>query len=59
MVVPKQGRAFREFVIEYHEIGDENYLVQDRNGKYLPLVDPTSEHTDRADGPSTTAVNRS
>ena len=33
--------AFREFVLYYHEIGDENYQLLDRTGNFVPLVDPT------------------
>ena len=34
------GKSFREFVIFYHEIGDEAFTdIRDRGGKKLPLVD--------------------
>ncbi len=42
VVVPEEGEAFREFVIFYHEVGDENYLVLDDENHPLPLVDPTT-----------------
>lgn len=34
------GPAFREFAIYYHEIGDEHYAHLDRDGRFVPLVDP-------------------
>ena len=42
VVVPGDGAAFREFVVVYHEIGDETYLVKDADDHDLPLVDPTT-----------------
>jgi manganese oxidase len=34
------GKSFREFVIFYHEIGDEGFTdIRDRDNKKLPLVD--------------------
>jgi len=36
---PKQ-QAFREFALLYHEIGNETYQLTDRNGAFIPLVDP-------------------
>ena len=33
-------RSFREYVLYYHEVGDESYQPLDRNGQFLPLVDP-------------------
>jgi len=35
------GSPFREFVLYYHEIGNESYQVLDRSGSFIPLVDPT------------------
>jgi FtsP/CotA-like multicopper oxidase with cupredoxin domain len=34
------ARAFREFALYYHEIGHENYQLLQRDGSYVPLVDP-------------------
>ena len=34
------GKSFREFVIMYHEIGDEAFTdIRDKDGKKLPLID--------------------
>jgi FtsP/CotA-like multicopper oxidase with cupredoxin domain len=35
-----QGHDFREFVLYYHEIGDENTQILDRSDQHVPLVDP-------------------
>ncbi|HEU5001234.1 MAG TPA: multicopper oxidase domain-containing protein [Actinomycetota bacterium] len=40
VVVPPDAGAFREFVLYYHEIGDENYQLLDRSDNFIPLVDP-------------------
>lgn len=40
VVVPPHAPAFREFVLYYHEIGDENYQLLDRSGNFVPQVDP-------------------
>jgi len=40
VVHPPRGPAFREFTIYYHEVGNEAYQVTDRNGAFVPLVDP-------------------
>ena len=40
VVVPPHAPAFREFVLYYHEIGDENYQLVDRSGNFVPQVDP-------------------
>jgi hypothetical protein len=54
IIVPPSGPAFREFVLMYHEIGDENYDgILDGNGRTLPVVDEVSE-TYR---PSSRAIN--
>ena len=38
------GRAdFREFALFYHEIGDENYQVLDRDGEFVPARRPVHE----------------
>jgi manganese oxidase len=34
------GSDFREFVLYYHEIGDESYVFADRAGGSVPIVDP-------------------
>ena len=33
-------RDFREYVVAYHEVGDESYQPLDRKGEFVPLVDP-------------------
>lgn len=43
MIQPPTGSAFREFALYYHEVGDENYAHLDRNGLFIPLVDPYTE----------------
>jgi len=40
---------FREFVLYYHEVGNEAYQVLDRSGAFVPLVDPLT-HAYRPDG---------
>ncbi|MDQ6928183.1 MAG: multicopper oxidase domain-containing protein, partial [Actinomycetota bacterium] len=49
MVRPTDGPAFREFVLDYHELGDESYQLVDRNNQFVPLVDPIT-HAYRPDG---------
>ncbi|HUQ40064.1 MAG TPA: multicopper oxidase domain-containing protein [Acidimicrobiales bacterium] len=52
--VVEPGRpAFREFVLIYHEIGNENYQLRDHAGDAVPLVDPFSS----AYRPASRAVN--
>ncbi|MFQ5794831.1 MAG: multicopper oxidase domain-containing protein [Candidatus Bipolaricaulia bacterium] len=34
------GSDFREFAIVYHEVGTERFRHFDRNGQFVPLVDP-------------------
>jgi hypothetical protein len=34
------GSDFREFALYYHEIGNENYLLLDKNDHEVPQVDP-------------------
>ena len=41
VVVAPGTSDFREFVLYYHEIADENYQIIDRRGQFIPLVDPT------------------
>ncbi len=40
MVVGADGSDFRETVLYYHEIGNENYQFLNKAGGLLPLVDP-------------------
>ncbi|MDP8928011.1 MAG: multicopper oxidase domain-containing protein, partial [Actinomycetota bacterium] len=47
------GSDFREFTLVYHEIGHENYQLLDRNGAFVPLVDPLT----RAYRPGARALN--
>ena len=35
-----QNRAFREYVLYYHEVGNELYQGLNAQGSFLPLVDP-------------------
>ncbi|RME42862.1 MAG: hypothetical protein D6796_13835, partial [Caldilineae bacterium] len=37
------GVDFREFVILFHEIGDEDYKILDKNGDKLPVIDPLTK----------------
>lgn len=54
IIVPPDQPAFREFVLMYHEIGDENFDgILDRNGRTLPVTDDITE-TYR---PSSRAIN--
>ena len=39
-ISPPKSPPFREFVLYYHEIGTEKYQLLDRNGAFIPLVDP-------------------
>jgi FtsP/CotA-like multicopper oxidase with cupredoxin domain len=39
-IVPPQGSHFREFVIFYHEVGNERYRLLDRAGAPVTQVDP-------------------
>jgi FtsP/CotA-like multicopper oxidase with cupredoxin domain len=34
------GKTLREYVLYYHEIGNESYQILDGSGHYVPLVDP-------------------
>ncbi len=44
MIVPGNGKkAFREYAIMMHEIGDEEADVLDRNDDPLPVVDPLTD----------------
>jgi manganese oxidase len=48
-----QGKAFREFVLFYHEIGDEAYQLVDKAGQFTPIADPIT----RAYRPDGRALN--
>src|SRR5215470_11346117 len=39
-IVPPEGSHFREFVIFYHEIGNERYRLLDRTGAPVTQIDP-------------------
>jgi multicopper oxidase len=53
VIQPSGGPSFREFVLLYHEIGDEDYRVLDAADKQLPQVDPTTS----AYRPGSRAIN--
>lgn len=40
VVDPPDGPAFREFVVYYHEVGDESEQLLDRDDELVDLVDP-------------------
>ncbi len=40
MIVPPRGSHFREFVMFYHEVGNERYRLLDRAGEFVTQVDP-------------------
>ena len=40
IVTDASGRSFREFALYYHEVGDEAYQPQAKDGQFVPLVDP-------------------
>ncbi|MBE7472508.1 MAG: multicopper oxidase domain-containing protein [Anaerolineales bacterium] len=42
IIVDPHGINFREFVIFYHEIGDDDYRVLDKNNNQLPIIDDTT-----------------
>jgi len=42
VVHPASGRDFREYVLYYHEVGDENYQPVAADGSFVPLVDNLS-----------------
>lgn len=52
-IVEAGGRSFREFVLYYHELGDETFQPLDRDGRLVPQVDPIT-HIYR---PAARAVN--
>jgi FtsP/CotA-like multicopper oxidase with cupredoxin domain len=49
MVEAPGHEAFREFVLTYHELGDETFQPLDRNDLLVPQVDPIT-HIYRPDG---------
>jgi FtsP/CotA-like multicopper oxidase with cupredoxin domain len=53
IVVPRDGRAFRDNVTIFHEIGNENDPVFNADGNNITRVDPTTD----AYRPGTRAVN--
>ncbi|MFP6858270.1 MAG: multicopper oxidase domain-containing protein [Roseibacillus sp.] len=54
IIAPPIGPAFREYVLMYHEVGDENFDgILDVNGRSLPVTDQITE-TYR---PSSRAIN--
>ena len=44
MIVDPNGKDFREDTIIYHEIGDEEFDIVDKDGKELPQVGPAEEY---------------
>ena len=40
VITPPDGRAFREFALFYHEVGDEQYQLRAADDSLVPLVDP-------------------
>jgi FtsP/CotA-like multicopper oxidase with cupredoxin domain len=40
VIRPPDRRNFREYVLYYHEVGDESFQPTARDGTVLPLVDP-------------------
>ncbi len=49
IVQTQTGANFREFVLDYHEIGNENEFITDGSGGLVPQVDPIT-HAYRPDG---------
>jgi FtsP/CotA-like multicopper oxidase with cupredoxin domain len=49
----RNGPAFREFALYYHEVGDETFQARDRDGAFVPLVDDIT----RAYRPDGRAIN--
>lgn len=44
IIVPRDGPGFREYVLIYHEIGDEDFdEILDANGDDLPVIDDTAD----------------
>ncbi|HZC29217.1 MAG TPA: hypothetical protein VE269_05705, partial [Gaiellaceae bacterium] len=44
MIVPGNGlKAFREYNLLHHEVGDEKYDIPDGHGGVYPRVDPHTE----------------
>jgi FtsP/CotA-like multicopper oxidase with cupredoxin domain len=42
IIEDRNGEDFREFGLYYHEVGDENYQFLDKEGEFVPQVDPTT-----------------
>jgi FtsP/CotA-like multicopper oxidase with cupredoxin domain len=53
MIDNPKGPDFREFVVFYHEIGDESFRPLNRNGEMIPQRDPNTD----AYRPSARALN--
>ena len=58
MIEDPNGADFREFVIFYHEAGDETFRLLNRKGDMLPQRDPHTDSYRPARACSITAVNR-
>jgi len=43
IVHPENSHDFREYVIMYHEVGDESFRPLDKNGEMLPQRDPITD----------------
>ncbi|QPJ66150.1 MAG: hypothetical protein G3M78_12395 [Candidatus Nitrohelix vancouverensis] len=53
MIANEERRDFREFVIFYHEVGDESFRPLNRHGEMIPQRDPMTD----AYRPSARAIN--
>ena len=40
IITTPSGKSFREAVLYYHEVGNEQYQLLDKRGTFVPLVDP-------------------
>lgn len=40
VIAPPRGSHFREFVMFYHEVGNERYRLLDRTGDFVTQIDP-------------------
>ena len=43
IIVDPAGPDFREFAIYYHEVGDEDTKLRDRDDEFVPIVDPLTK----------------
>jgi hypothetical protein len=43
VITRADGKAFREFAVIYHEVGDEEFQLTARDGSFIPLVDPLTD----------------